>query len=31
VSNMDGERDLSTLGSQQLAHTHIFRCGCLLG
>jgi hypothetical protein len=28
---MDGERDLSTPGGQQLAHMHFFRCGCLLG
>jgi hypothetical protein len=31
VSNMDGERDLSTPGGQQLAQMHPFRCGCLLG
>jgi hypothetical protein len=31
VSNMDGERDLSTPGGQQLAHMHPFRCGCMLG
>jgi hypothetical protein len=27
---MDGERDLSTLGGQQLAHMHPFRGDCLL-
>jgi hypothetical protein len=31
VSNMDGERDLSMLGGQQLAHMHPFRGGCPLG
>jgi hypothetical protein len=31
VSDMDGERDLSTPGCQQLAHMHPFRCGCMLG
>jgi hypothetical protein len=31
VSNMDGERELSTPGGQQLAHMHPFRGGCLLG
>jgi hypothetical protein len=31
VSNIDGERDLSTLGGQQLAHMHPFRGGGLLG
>jgi hypothetical protein len=28
---MDGERDLSTQGGQQLAHMHPFRGGCMLG
>jgi hypothetical protein len=31
VSNMDGERDLSTARGQQLAHMHPFRGGCLRG
>jgi hypothetical protein len=31
VSNMDGERDLSTLAGQRLAHMHPFRGGYLLG
>jgi hypothetical protein len=31
VSNMDGERDLSTLGGQQLADMHPFRGGFMLG
>jgi hypothetical protein len=31
VSIMDGERDLSALEGQQLAHNHPFRGGCLIG
>jgi hypothetical protein len=31
VSDMDGGRDLSARGGQQLAHMHPFRGGCLIG
>jgi hypothetical protein len=31
LSSMDGERELSTPGDQQLVHMHPFRGGCMLG